>query len=74
VNIYNKALNVLIVRKFEENKVVIRFLKSKRDRPYNVQKKKDKRTNNDLQNITHKRSSPTIPTKNRRVNPGALEG
>jgi hypothetical protein len=51
VNIYNKALNVLIVRKFEENKVVIRFLKSKKNRQYNGQKKKYKGTNNDFQNI-----------------------
>ena len=33
---------------------VIRICKSKKDRQHNGQKKKDKRTNNDLQNITHK--------------------
>jgi len=32
---------------------VIRIYKSK-DRQHNGQKKKEKRTNNDLQNITHK--------------------
>jgi hypothetical protein len=31
---------------------VIRIRKSKKDRQHNSQKKKDKRTNNDLQNIT----------------------
>jgi hypothetical protein len=33
---------------------VIRIRKSKKDRQQNGQKKKDKKTNNDLQNITHK--------------------
>ena len=33
---------------------VIRIRKSKKDRQYNGQMKKDKRTNNDLQNIHHK--------------------
>ena len=37
----------------EDNKEVIRNRKSK-DRQLSGQKKKDKRTNNDLQNITHK--------------------
>jgi len=32
-------------------KGVIRICKSKKDRKHNGQKKKDKRTNNDLQNI-----------------------
>jgi hypothetical protein len=36
---------------FENTKVVIRICKSKKDRQHNGQKKKDKRTNNDLQNI-----------------------
>jgi len=35
---------------FEDTKAVIRIRKSK-DRQHNGQKKKDKRTNNDLQNI-----------------------
>jgi hypothetical protein len=39
---------------FEEKKEVIRSRKSKKDRQHNGQKKKDKRTNNNLQNIAHK--------------------
>ena len=38
---------------FEDTKGVIRIHKSKKDRQHNGQKKKYKRTNNDLQN-THK--------------------
>ena len=38
---------------FENIEMVIRICKLK-DRQHNGQKKKDKRTNNDLQNITHK--------------------
>ena len=40
--------------KFEDTRGVIRIRKWKKDRRHNCQKKKDKRTNNDLQNITHK--------------------
>ena len=36
---------------FEDTKGVIRIRKSKKNRQHNGQKKKDKRTNNDLQNI-----------------------
>ena len=36
---------------FGDIKGVMRIHKSKRDRQHNGQKKKDKRTNNDLQNI-----------------------
>ena len=39
---------------FEDTKGVIRIRKSKKDKQHNDQKKKDKRTNNDLQNITQK--------------------
>jgi hypothetical protein len=39
---------------FEDTKAVIRICKLKNDRQHNGQKKKDKRTNNDLHNITHK--------------------
>jgi len=39
---------------FEDTKGVIRSRKSKKNRQYNGQKKKDKRTNNDLQNTTQK--------------------
>ena len=42
------------MEKFEDTKEVIRIRKSKKDRQRYGQKKKDKRTNNDLQNITHK--------------------
>ena len=38
---------------FEDTKGVIKIRKSK-DRQHNGQKKKDKRINNDLKNITHK--------------------
>ena len=36
---------------FEDTKGVIRIRKSMKDRQHNDQKKKDKMTNNDLQNI-----------------------
>ena len=39
--------------KFEDTKGVIRSRKSKKDRQYNGQIKKDKRTNNDLQWTEH---------------------
>ena len=39
---------------FEDTKEVIRIRISKKNRQHNGWKKKDKRTNNDLQNITHK--------------------
>ena len=39
---------------FEDTKEVISSSKSKNDRQHNGQKKKDTRTNNDLQNLTHK--------------------
>jgi predicted secreted protein len=38
---------------FEDTKGVIRISKSKKDIQYNGKKKKDKSTNNNLQNITH---------------------
>jgi hypothetical protein len=37
--------------KYEDTKWVIIICKSKKDRQHNGQKKKDKMTNNDLQNI-----------------------
>ena len=43
-----------IRKKSEDTKGVIRIRKSKKDRQHNCQKKKDKRTNNDLQNIAQK--------------------
>ena len=48
--IYNDAFQ----EEFEDTKGVIRIRKSKKDRHHNGKKKKGKRTNNDLQNITHK--------------------
>ena len=50
---YNHKYNKKI-KEFEDTKGVIKIRKSKKDRQHNGQKKKDKRTNNDLQNITHK--------------------
>ena len=41
-------------KKFEDTKGVFGVRKSKKDRQHNGQKKKDKRTNNDLQNMSHK--------------------
>jgi hypothetical protein len=41
-------------KEFDDTNGVIRIRTSKKDRQHNSQKKKDKRTNNDLQNITHK--------------------
>jgi len=46
-NIYH----VTFTEEFEDTKGVIRIRKSKKDKQHNGQKKKDKRTNNDLQNI-----------------------
>ena len=39
---------------FDDTKVITRICKSKNNRQHNGQKKKDKRTNNDLQNIHRK--------------------
>ena len=47
---------------FEDTKGVTRIRKSKKDRQHNDQKKKDKRTNTDLQNITHKTKDRVIRT------------
>jgi len=58
----------VITEEFEDTKGVIIIRKSK-DRQHNGQKRKNKSTNNYLQNITHKnkRSSDMNPTKNRKV-------
>jgi hypothetical protein len=42
---------VFLQEEFEDTKGVIRIRKSKKDRQHNEQKKRDKKTNNDLQNI-----------------------
>ena len=41
----------LVCEEFQDTKGVIRFHKSKQERQHNGQKKKYKRTNNDLQSI-----------------------
>jgi hypothetical protein len=40
------------IEEFEDTKGVIRIRKSKKNRQHNGQNKKDKRTNNNLQNTT----------------------
>ena len=53
IEIFNRYLELLTLwDKFEDTKGVIRSCKSK-NRQHSHQKKKDKRTNNDLQNTTH---------------------
>ena len=46
--------------KFENTRGVIRIPQSKKDRQYNGQKKKNKKTKNDLQNFTQKTVIPII--------------
>ena len=48
--------------KFEDTKMVVRSHKQKTDRQHNGQMKNDKRTNNDLQNITLKTKDPAKRT------------
>ena len=62
----------MLEEQFEDIKGVIRIRKSKKDRQHNGQKKKYKRTNNDLQNNTHKTKDRVtrIPLKTG-VNSGA---
>jgi len=51
----NKHIEIINnLQEFEDTKGVIRTRNSKKDRLCNGQKKIDKRTNNDLQNITQK--------------------
>jgi peptidyl-tRNA hydrolase len=45
------AQDLIIKEEFEDTKGVIRFRKSNKKRQHNGQRIKDKRTNNDLQNI-----------------------
>ena len=66
VNVINN-----LYEEFEDTKGVIRIRKSKKDRQHNAQKKKDKMTNNDLQNIDTK---PEIEQHEPGVNSGAPEG
>ena len=46
--------DIPVQEKFEDTKGVIRIRKSKKNRQHNGQKKKDKGTNNDLQNTNIK--------------------
>ena len=48
--------------KFEDTKMVVRCHKQRTDRQHNGQMKNDKRTNNDLQNITLKTKDPAKRT------------
>jgi hypothetical protein len=50
------------MQEFEDTKGVIGIRKSKKNRKHNGQKKRYKRTNNDLQNITHKTKDRVTPT------------
>jgi hypothetical protein len=56
---------------FEDTKEVIRFRKSKKNRQHNDQKKTEKRTNNDLQNITQKTKDRVTRTP---LKPGVNSG
>ena len=59
----------------KDTKGVIRIRNSKKNRQHNSQKKKDKGTNNDLQNIHMKRKMELHEsTKTPGVNTGAPEG
>jgi hypothetical protein len=51
INNDNLLLNSLNTKEFKDTKWVIRIIKSNKNRQHNGQKKKDKRTNNELQNI-----------------------
>ena len=65
----------LYEEEFEDSKGIIRIRKSKNDRQHNGQKKKDKRTNNDLQIISHKTKDRVTRTPLKTgVNSGAPEG
>jgi hypothetical protein len=49
--VVDKNLHVIKKEEFENTKGIIRIDQSKKNRQHNGQKKKYKRTNNDLQNI-----------------------
>jgi len=49
--IMSPLIYVVIEEEFDDTKGIIRICKSKKNREHNGQKKKDKRTNNDLQNV-----------------------
>ena len=52
---YNSLIRLELTKtkKFEDTEWVIRIRTSKNERQHNGQRKTDKMTNNDLQNITH---------------------
>jgi len=52
--LYNFLYTGTVLEVFEDTPGAIRSSKSKKDRQYNGQKKKNKRTNIDLQNTTQK--------------------
>ena len=64
-------IKLVAEEKFEDTKGLTRSYKLK-DRQYNGQKKNDKRTNNDLQNITQNTKNRTTPAVNSCVPPGGL--
>ena len=51
ISIFLLCVCLVLQEEFENTKGVIRILKSKKNRQHSGQKKKYKRTNNDLQNI-----------------------
>ena len=55
-------MKAVLYEEFEITKGVIRIRKSEKDKQHNGQKKRDKRTNNDLQNIRHKTTDLTTRT------------
>ena len=71
--IHNKYIFALIFidEEFEDIKGVLRIHKSMTDRQCNGKKKRDKRTNNDQQNITHKTKDRVTRTP---LKPGVKSG
>ena len=64
-----------IKNELKDTKGVITICKSKKNRQHNGQKDKARRTNKDLQNITHKTKDRVTRTQlNPGVNSGAPEG
>ena len=51
INKISRNMEISVKEEFEDTKGVIRIRISKKERQYNGQKKKYKRTNNELQNI-----------------------
>ena len=73
--LHNYLIVLLKQKEFDDTNGVIRIRTSKKDRQHNSQKKKDKRTNNDLQNITHKTDDRVTRThREPGMKSGGLEG